>query len=169
MRLAHRFFLGILAAWESLPFRGALTVRTETPLPIGIIGAGWLGGTVGRLWVEAGHKVLFSSRHPEELVSMARRLGPNASAGTMREAAEFGSILLFAVPYDGHDRDGMSGGRRRQRSAGGTSIGHRFLRQSGRVVRSTGAPPSWRPGGFGDRTWLHEHEQRKLQSAERQR
>ena len=32
---------------------------------IGVIGAGWLGGTVGRQWVKAGHKVLFSSRHPE--------------------------------------------------------------------------------------------------------
>ena len=70
------------------------------PMRIGVIGAGWLGGTVGRLWVQAGHEVLFSSRHPEELVSMTRELGPRASAGTAREAAEFGTILLFAVPYD---------------------------------------------------------------------
>ncbi|PKU24788.1 NADPH-dependent F420 reductase [Telmatospirillum siberiense] len=68
---------------------------------IGVIGAGWMGGTVGRLWVQAGHEVLFSSRHPDELVSMASRLGPRASVGTVRQAAEFGSVLLFAVSYDG--------------------------------------------------------------------
>ncbi|MFP2958464.1 NAD(P)-binding domain-containing protein [Myxococcus sp. 1LA] len=62
---------------------------------IGVIGAGWLGGTVGRLWVKAGHEVLFSSRHPEELVSMAQELGPRASVGTPRQAAEFGTVLLF--------------------------------------------------------------------------
>ena len=66
---------------------------------IGVIGAGSLGGTVGRLWVQAGHEVLFSSRHPDELISMTRELGPRASVGTPRQAAEFGTVLLFAVPY----------------------------------------------------------------------
>lgn len=67
---------------------------------IGLIGAGWLGGTVGSLWVKSGHKVMFSSRHPKELKELAEKLGPNASIGTPKEAAEFGDILLFAVPYD---------------------------------------------------------------------
>ena len=83
---------------------GAPAEQTGTPaaqpMRIGVIGAGWLGGTVGRLWVQAGHEVLFSSRHPEELVSMTRELGPRASAGTPRQAAEFGTVLLFAVPYE---------------------------------------------------------------------
>jgi hypothetical protein len=70
------------------------------PLRIGVIGSGSLGGTVGRLWVRAGHRVLFSSRHPEELLAMTRELGPRASAGTPLEAAGYGSVLLFAVPYD---------------------------------------------------------------------
>lgn len=70
------------------------------PMRIGVIGAGELGGTVGRLLVQAGHEVMFSSRHPEELVSMARELGPRASVGTPLQAAEFGTVLLFAVPYD---------------------------------------------------------------------
>src|SRR5438067_8827287 len=60
---------------------------------IGVIGAGSLGGTVGRLWVETGHEVMFSSRHPEELASIVRELGPRASAGTPRQAAEFGTVL----------------------------------------------------------------------------
>jgi 8-hydroxy-5-deazaflavin:NADPH oxidoreductase len=76
--------------------------RASPPRPsrIGVIGAGSLGGTVGRLWVKAGHEVLFSSRHPEELVSTTRELGPRATVGTPLQAAEFGTILLFAVPYD---------------------------------------------------------------------
>ncbi|WNG26862.1 NADPH-dependent F420 reductase [Cystobacter fuscus] len=73
---------------------------------IGIIGAGWLGGTVGRLWVQAGHEVLFSSRHPEQLVSMTRPLGPRASVGTPRQAAEFGPVVLIAVPYEALPRLG---------------------------------------------------------------
>jgi 8-hydroxy-5-deazaflavin:NADPH oxidoreductase len=71
-----------------------------TPMRIGVIGAGALGGTVGRVLVKAGHEVKFSSRHPEELAAMVRELGPRASIGTPREAAEFGTVLLFAVPYE---------------------------------------------------------------------
>jgi predicted dinucleotide-binding enzyme len=74
--------------------------ETTKPTRIGVIGAGSLGGTVGSVLVKAGHEVKFSSRHPEELVAMARELGPRASVGTPREAAEFGTILLIAVPYD---------------------------------------------------------------------
>ncbi len=71
-----------------------------TPMRIGVVGAGALGGTVGRVLVKAGHEVKFSSRHPEELAARVRELGPRASTGTPREAAEFGTVLLFAVPYE---------------------------------------------------------------------
>src|SRR4029077_5337927 len=70
------------------------------PMRIGVIGAGSLGGAVGGVLVKAGHEVKFSSRHPDELVAMARELGPRASVGTPREAAELGTVLLFAVPYE---------------------------------------------------------------------
>ena len=73
---------------------------TTRPQRIGVIGAGSLGGTVGSVLVQAGHEVKFSSRHPAELMTMARELGPRASVGTPREAAEFGTVLLFAVPYE---------------------------------------------------------------------
>lgn len=73
---------------------------SQRPLRIGVIGAGWLGGTVGRLWVKSGHEVMFSSRHPEELKAMADQLGSRASVGFPKDAAAFGDVLLFAVPYD---------------------------------------------------------------------
>lgn len=66
---------------------------------IGIIGAGWLGGTVGRAWVAAGHNVMFSSRHPSKFVDLVRELGAHATAGTAAEAAAFGEIILISVPY----------------------------------------------------------------------
>jgi predicted dinucleotide-binding enzyme len=78
----------------------AAPAETTKPMRIGVIGAGSLGGTVGSVLVKAGHEVKFSSRHPEELVPMTRELGPRASVGTPKEAAEFGTVLLFAVPYD---------------------------------------------------------------------
>jgi 8-hydroxy-5-deazaflavin:NADPH oxidoreductase len=69
------------------------------PLKIGIIGAGHIGGTLARLWVAAGHEVLISSRHPEELRPLAQSLGPKARVGTPREAALFGDVVLVSVPY----------------------------------------------------------------------
>lgn len=69
-------------------------------MKIGIIGAGWLGGTVAERWVQRGHEVMFSSRHPEKYFNVARRIGPTASAGTTRQAATFGDAILIAVPFN---------------------------------------------------------------------
>lgn len=68
-------------------------------LKIGIIGTGQIGGALARLWVAAGHEVLMSSRHPDELKPLAKELGPRARAGTPREAAAFGDVVLVSVPY----------------------------------------------------------------------
>ena len=69
------------------------------PLKIGIIGTGRIGGALARHWVDAGHEVLMSSRNPEELAELAQSLGPRAQAGTPREAAAFGDVVLVSVPY----------------------------------------------------------------------
>jgi predicted dinucleotide-binding enzyme len=66
---------------------------------IGIIGAGRLGGTIGGLWVKAGHPVLLSSRHPEEIESLAKTLGPLARTGSVAQAIEFSDVIFIAVPY----------------------------------------------------------------------
>jgi 8-hydroxy-5-deazaflavin:NADPH oxidoreductase len=67
---------------------------------IGVIGAGWLDGTVGRQWVKTGHQVLFLSRHPERLKNLAQDLGSRASAGSVVEAASFGQVVLIATPHE---------------------------------------------------------------------
>ncbi len=66
---------------------------------IGVIGGGHIGGTIGGLWVKAGHPVLFSSRHPEELKPMVDGMGPLAKAGSVGDALDFGEVILVAVPY----------------------------------------------------------------------
>ena len=65
---------------------------------IGIIGAGMIGSTVAKLWVDAGHEVRIASRHPEELQPLVERLGTQASAGTPRAAATFGEVVMLTVP-----------------------------------------------------------------------
>lgn len=68
-------------------------------IPIGTIGAGHIGGTIGGLWVKDGHKVFFSSRHPDELKDLVANLGPLAQAGTVDQAIAFGDVVLISVPY----------------------------------------------------------------------
>ncbi|NDJ55400.1 MAG: NAD(P)-binding domain-containing protein [Chloroflexi bacterium] len=67
---------------------------------IGIIGAGKIGGTLGLSWARAGHEVMFSSRHPENLLDLVGQAGGNGLAGTVPEACEHAELLVLAVPYD---------------------------------------------------------------------
>lgn len=100
MTLQRREFLaatGALLAASALPAAGQAGSRMK----IGVIGSGRVGGTIGELWVRAGHEVLFSARTIEEVNSLLERLklGPRARAGTPKEAAAFGEAVLVSVPY----------------------------------------------------------------------
>jgi len=88
-----------LIPFAHLPLPAAAEAGGADSMKIGVIGSGRIGGTLGSLWVEAGHEVLFSSRHPERLVEFPERLGPKARVGMPREAAEFGEVVLVSVPY----------------------------------------------------------------------
>jgi predicted dinucleotide-binding enzyme len=79
----------------------------QEPLKIGIIGTGRIGGALARHWVNAGHEVFMSSRHPQELEALAKELGPRAHVGQPREAAAFGSVVLVSVPYGAMPQIGM--------------------------------------------------------------
>jgi predicted dinucleotide-binding enzyme len=82
----------------ALPF-GARAADAAKSLRIGVIGSGRIGGTVGELWVKAGHQVMFSSLDLEHDKALAARLGGGARAGTPREAGAFGEVLFISVPY----------------------------------------------------------------------
>jgi len=95
----------VLTAGSALMLGAALSPRelraqnSGGKQPIGTIGAGHIGSTIGGLWVKNGHKVLFSSRHPEELKDLVSGLGPLAQAGTVEQAIAFGDVVLLTVPY----------------------------------------------------------------------
>jgi len=88
--------LGAMAAVWTPP---AAAQQGAAPLKIGIIGTGRIGGALARHWVNAGHEVFVSSRHPEELQGLVAELGPRAHAGTPKEAAAFGDVVLVSIPY----------------------------------------------------------------------
>jgi predicted dinucleotide-binding enzyme len=106
--IPRRRFLGVIRAGVAVVCGGLLLVglglpaRTSAaaePMKIGIVGAGKMGGTLAELWANAGHEVMISSRHPEELKAQAQAIGPKVHVGTVREAAAFGPVVLIAMPY----------------------------------------------------------------------
>ena len=86
--------LGLLLAAGVVPMSAQ-----AKPLRIGIIGTGRIGGALATHWTKAGHEVLMSSRHPEELRPFATSLGVRARVGTPKDAAAFGEVVLLSVPY----------------------------------------------------------------------
>ncbi|MEL6400179.1 MAG: NAD(P)-binding domain-containing protein [Cyanobacteria bacterium J06626_4] len=68
-------------------------------MKIGIIGAGDVGQTLAKLWIQAGHSVILSSRRPDTLQPIIQELGPTAQVATVAQAAMEGDILLLAVNY----------------------------------------------------------------------
>lgn len=78
----------------------SIAVAAESgPMKIGIVGTGKIGSALATHWAKAGHELLLSSRHPEELQELARSLGPKVRVGTPQEAARFGEVILLSVPY----------------------------------------------------------------------
>ena len=75
-------------------------------MKIGIIGAGRIGATAARLFVEVGHEVAISnSRGPDSLRALISQLGPKVHAMTVADAARFGDLVLLAIPW--HLEEGM--------------------------------------------------------------
>jgi hypothetical protein len=81
------------------PWHAFAQSTANSKLPIGIIGSGHIGGTIGSLWAKAGHPVFFSSRHPDEMKELVAGLGPLAHAGSVADAIKFGEAMFIAVPY----------------------------------------------------------------------
>lgn len=103
MKINRRNFLQAAAATlalSSLPLATHAASAAPAKVKIGIVGSGRVGGTLGRLWANAGHAVMFSSLDLEHDRTLAASVGANASAGTPRQAAVFGDVLLISVPYN---------------------------------------------------------------------
>jgi 8-hydroxy-5-deazaflavin:NADPH oxidoreductase len=88
----------VMASCSPVGALGAGAAGTTTKR-IGIVGSGKVGGTLGAVWVNTGHEVMFPSRQIENDRALAARLARGARAGTPREAAAFGEVLMISVPY----------------------------------------------------------------------
>ncbi|MEP7243417.1 MAG: NAD(P)-binding domain-containing protein [Gammaproteobacteria bacterium] len=97
--IAAAFVMALAIAALGSQAQGAAAESSQAPLKIGIIGTGNIGGALAKLWTQAGHEVLISSRHPDQLKELAKSLGPKARVGTPREAAVFGDVVLLSIPY----------------------------------------------------------------------
>ena len=66
---------------------------------IGFIGAGHIGSTLARDFIDHGYDVVLSnSRGPETLADLIAELGPNARAATASEAALAADIAVVTIP-----------------------------------------------------------------------
>ena len=66
-------------------------------MKIGIIGTGFIGATLAKKFVAAGHQVkVTNTRPPEELAEKARELG--ASPATLQEVVQDVDVLFTSVP-----------------------------------------------------------------------
>jgi predicted dinucleotide-binding enzyme len=70
-------------------------------MKIGIIGAGNVGGTLGKAWANKGHRVFYGVQRPQDdkVRELGKASGPNAQAGSPAEAAAFGEVVVLATPW----------------------------------------------------------------------
>jgi len=68
---------------------------------IGILGAGNVGGALGRGWANKGHDVFFGVPRPKDAKTqdLVRGIGPKARAGTVADAAGFAEVVVLATPW----------------------------------------------------------------------
>jgi len=91
---------GVAVALSVLPITARFAHAADSQkVKIGIIGSGHVGSALGGVWAKAGNEVMFSSRDLDNDKKLAAEVGANARAGTPQEAAAFGQVILFAVPY----------------------------------------------------------------------
>ena len=69
-------------------------------MQISIIGAGKIGGSLGRVWASQGHQIIYGSRNPTtpELQTLVATSGNQVRAATVEEALAEGEVVVFAIP-----------------------------------------------------------------------
>jgi predicted dinucleotide-binding enzyme len=71
-------------------------------MKIAILGAGDVGGALGRAFARRSHEVSFGVRDPQtdKVRALLAGIGGQAHAQSVTEAAAFGEIVFLAVPWD---------------------------------------------------------------------
>lgn len=68
-------------------------------MKIAIIGAGHVGGNLGRALGERGHDIVFGVREPAQYAELAAEMPGVTRVEQPAKAAAFGQIIFLAVPY----------------------------------------------------------------------
>ena len=69
-------------------------------MKIGIIGAGDVGGTLGKSWRQRKHEIMFGVRNfQSQNVQRLARMDKSLRFGDINEAVAFGDVILFAIPW----------------------------------------------------------------------
>jgi len=68
---------------------------------IAILGAGNVGGALGKGWAAKGHSIYFGVPDPqsEKVRSLLNSIGKNARAGSVHDAAEKAEVVVLATPW----------------------------------------------------------------------
>lgn len=70
-------------------------------MEIAIIGAGDVGGTLGKIWVKKGHQIMFGVRNLQSpnVLNLIRSTNSGVKVGTIGEAASFADVIVLAIPW----------------------------------------------------------------------
>ena len=67
-------------------------------MKIAILGAGNIGGNLGKRFAEQGHTIVFGVRDPNKAAAAVSACGAKASATNVKDAAAAGDVVVLAVP-----------------------------------------------------------------------
>lgn len=70
-------------------------------MKIGILGAGNVGGALGKGWARKGHEIGFGSRDPSApaMQSLVSHCAGRACSLTLADAAQFGEVVVCSLPW----------------------------------------------------------------------
>ena len=70
-------------------------------MKIAVLGAGNVGGALGKLWAGRGHEVRFGVPDPrsQKTTALLASMGGRAQAGSNREAAGVSEVVVLSVPW----------------------------------------------------------------------
>jgi len=70
-------------------------------MKIAVIGIGNVGSVLGRRWAQNGHEVIFGVQNTsdESILALLKSIGPNVRTASVKDAFQFGDVILLAIPW----------------------------------------------------------------------
>ena len=81
---------------------GLLYANPAMSETIAMVGTGNVGSSLGPMFAELGHEVIYATRSPDraDIQELVSRTGGNASAASLAEAAARADVVMLAVPWN---------------------------------------------------------------------